>query len=81
MNYVLHHNIVIRPFDFSVMLELSKVHNQELQSLDKTLKDAEATLSVSLFLFFSLYHRNSHIKTCHDTIYLCLEPVNKNFIQ
>lgn len=35
-------------------LELSKVHNQELQSLDKTLKDAEAALSVSL-TFFSFH--------------------------
>lgn len=59
--------------------ELRKVHNQELEALDKTLKDAEASLSVSfLFCFFkSSYNRTVayFVMVCSDFVVLYIHRV------
>lgn len=66
-------------------LELSKVHNQELQSLDKTLKDAEATLSVSLTFILLLSKKFTQTRACNTDSdlwidALCVKPLLSDFV-
>lgn len=59
-------------------LELSKVHNQELQIFEKTLKDAEAALSVSMAFIFD--QRKSHKQKHYRLRNQCVKTSLSDFV-
>lgn len=72
-----------RPMNLSflhscISSELNKVHNQELQILEKTLKDAEAALSVSMAFIF--YQRKSHKQQHYRLRNQCVKTLLSDFV-